>query len=1081
MFVIKRTNDAEEVSFDKVLKRIKLLSENLQVNFYEVAQKVCTRIFDGVRTSELDELAAQMCSSMMLDHPDYGTLASRIIISNHHKNTSPSFSETVQYLFDNTDLHGNHNPLITNEFYEIVRNNKEKLNSYIDYGRDYNFDYFGFKTLEKAYLMRVGGRVVERPQHMFMRVALGIHGNDIKDALQTYDMMSTKHFVHATPTLFNSGTKVPQMSSCYLYGMDDSIDGIFKCLKDCAHISKYAGGIGIHIHNVRARNSVIRGTNGVSTGIVPMLRVYNSTARYVNQCFAPDTLVMTIDGARRIDSVLPRDKVLTIDGTYQQVLGVAKNDLYCQEILEFTSPYMVDAVRVTKVHELYALDTATNECKYIPAEAFDTENHMMCFPIEVVADRVLDEATLNFIKFCGLFKQYGRVFANGYDYSIKCNNMLSVSLITQVLRHYGVRYWLYHNKSNASKIVRWVHSALMPCLTSTRIAFENGVTGAKAYLEGVFMNSIDSFIEVTNGAQFDYQMIAVNAETILSCYVAPNGACAMQIDENPGAATIRDLDIDVLWFKVNTVRKTVYTGPVYDLNVRDNHNYTTTMGLVHNSGRRNGSIAVYMEPWHGDIEHFLEMRKNHGNEEERARDLFYALWIPDIFMKRVHDGGMWSLMCPDQCKGLSDCFGDDFDILYKSYEEKGMYLKQVKAQDLWFRILESQIETGTPYMLYKDHVNKKNMQSNIGIVKSSNLCSEIVEVSDHKTCAVCNLASMCLPTYVDDKCGEHSFDFDRLHEAVKIVVKNLNKVIDRNFYPIEEAKSSNLRDRPIGIGVQGLADVFAMLKTPYESERARTINRMIFETMYHAALEASMELAKKLSPYETFEGSPASCGILQFDLWDVEPSDRYDWIGLKTKIKEHGLRNSLVLAPMPTASTSQIMGFTESFEPITSNIYKRKTLAGEFILVNRFLVNDLQEQGLWNSEIKNHIIVDEGSIQNISQIPQEIRDRYKTVWECKMRNIIDMAADRGAFIDQSQSMNLYVENPEFKKLTAMHFYAWRKGLKTGMYYLRSKAKSSAQKFTVDPRLEKQLKEKTYANKSIDDEQEEPQVCETCSA
>jgi len=1075
MFVIKRNGEREEVSFDKVLRRVKALSGELQVNFFEVAQKVCTRIYDGVKTSELDELAAQMCSSLILEHPDYGTLASRIIVSNHHKNSSPSFSETIQILYDNKDSQGVPNPLVSDELYEIVQKHKEKLNSYLDYNRDFNFDYFGFKTLEKAYLLRVNGKAVERPQHMFMRVALGIHGCDIKDALQTYDLMSTKHFVHATPTLFNSGTRVPQMSSCYLYGMDDSIDGIFKCLKDCAHISKYAGGIGLHIHNVRARNSVIRGTNGISTGVVPMLRVYNNTARYVNQCFTPETLVQTETGPKRIVDVQLMDQVLTFDGSFKPVLQVASRALVDEEILEFYSPFVFDPVRVTKVHELYALDTTTMNRSYIPANEFDTNKHMMGFPLQTVYNpsQILDQETYDFFKFCGMFQQYGRTFSNGVDHSIRCIKHDAYLLAIKVLKYYGMRYWTYHNRSNGFKIVRWIKSHLMPSITSTSNVLDSGTKGVCAYIDGVFCNSHDDYcIEVDSASKaLHYQIIAANGGTLLKGYKTLDGKYVLQRDDDR-TETIIELDANIMWFKLSSVRKTTYSGNVYDLNVYNNHNYTTSMGIVHNSGRRNGSIAVYMEPWHADVEHFIEMRKNHGNEEERARDLFYAMWIPDLFMKRVQEDKMWSLMCPDTCKGLNDCFGEEFDKLYELYENKGMFVKQIRAQELWFGILQSQIETGTPYMLYKDHINKKNMQSNIGVIKSSNLCVEIVEYSDEKTCAVCNLASLCLPTYVNT--SSRTFDYEKLHDTVKVIVKNLNKIIDRNFYPIEEARTSNMRDRPIGIGVQGLADVFALLKIPFESNDARVINKNIFETMYHAALEASCELAHKLAPYTTFVGSPASKGILQFDLWGVAPSERYDWEKLRVDIKTHGLRNSLLLAPMPTASTSQIMGFTESFEPITSNIYKRKTMAGEFILVNKYLVNDLQDLGLWTADIKNHIIVNEGSIQHIDAIPQDIRERYKTVWECKMRNIIDLAADRGAFIDQSQSMNLYVENPDMKKLTAMHFYAWNKGLKTGMYYLRTKAKSSAQKFTVDPRLEKQIKEKQLLA-------QEDQGCINCSA
>lgn len=1061
MKVVKRTGQTEDVSFDKVIRRIKLLSKDLSVEIYDIAQKVVSRIYDGVKTSELDELAAQICSSMIVEHPDYGTLASRIIISNHHKNTSPSFSETVTVLYNNTDLDGKPNPLVSEDLFNIVLKNKEKLNSYVNYHRDYSFDYFGFKTLEKAYLLRVKGSVVERPQHMFMRVALGIHGFDIKDAIQTYDLMSTKHFVHATPTLFNAGTPRPQCSSCYLIGMEDSIDGIFDTMKECALISKYAGGIGLWAHDIRARNSRIRGTNGTSTGIAPMLKVFNNIARYVNQ-----------------------------------------------------------------------------------------------------------------------------------------------------------------------------------------------------------------------------------------------------------------------------------------------------------AGKRNGSIAVYLEPWHADVEQFLEMKLPQGTEEDRARDLFYALWIPDLFMQRVKDGKQWSLMCPDQCPGLSDVWGDKFVELYESYEKQGKFIKQVNAQDIWFKVLQSQIESGVPYLCYKDAANRKSNQQNLGTIKSSNLCvapetmvltdkgyypikdlrdqhvkvwngkvmsdtivkqtgrqqklitvkfdngmslrctpyhkfyiemdlqlqvkeagqlepgmklvhydlptlnvdygktlenayeqgwssakgtssivplnytlaskikwlegyvdgngiinhnciqvsnankefcttvffmlqtlgiktsiiedlesssfimtihnnyvhdlttlgfkpkmldisaldanqitkksihvvgiedngyyddtycfneplehkgmfngvltgqcSEIIEFSDKKESSVCNLASVCLPTYVGmTEEALPYFDFERLHEVTKVITKNLNKVIDINFYPVEKTRRSNLRHRPIGIGVQGLADTFIKMRMAYDSTEARQLNRQIFETIYHAALEQSMEISRKRhdiltylpddaneydlhlnefekevintkfpGAYSTFEGSPASKGLLQFDLWNVVPSERYDWNKLKKDIQTYGIRNSLLLAPMPTASTSQIMGFNEAFEAITSNLYKRKTLAGEFILVNKYLVKDLVELGLWSKEMKDIIIINDGSIQSIDKIPQHIKDIYKIVWEIKQKVLIDMAADRGAFICQSQSLNLFIEDPTFQKLSSMHFYSWQQGLKTGIYYLRTRPKASAQKFTIDPTLMRQVK-----NKNVETNEE----CTMCSA
>jgi|UniRef100_A0A6C0BFJ9 ribonucleoside-diphosphate reductase alpha chain len=793
MRVIKRTGTVENVSFDKVLNRIKNLSSDLSIDVYDISQKVCSRIFDNVRTSQLDELAAHICSSLIIEHPDYGVMASRIIISNHQKNTSPSFSETIQLMYDNVSSDGERNSLVSEELYQIVMKNKEKLNNYIDYSRDFLFDYFGFKTLERSYLLKIGGKVIERPQHMLMRVALGVHGDDIKDALQTYDYMSKKYFVHATPTLFNAGTPRAQCSSCFLLANnEDSISGIYSSLGECAQISKYAGGIGLHIHDVRARGSKIRGTNGTSTGIIPMLRVFNNTARYVNQ-----------------------------------------------------------------------------------------------------------------------------------------------------------------------------------------------------------------------------------------------------------------------------------------------------------SGKRNGSIAVYLEPWHADIEGFLELRKNHGNEEERTRDLFLALWIPDLFMERVKENGVWSMMCPDQCKGLSDVYGEEFVKLYTQYEAEGKYVKQVNAQDLWFKILESQIETGTPYLLYKDAANTKSNQKNLGTIKSSNLCSEIVEYSSPDEIAVCNLASICLPTYVEyDTNGVPFYNFDKLHEIAKIITKNLNKVIDINFYPVEKARVSNLKHRPIGIGIQGLADTFALMKLAFESDAALKLNSEIFATIYHGALESSMEIAKKRhefaselrsagndmtqertnelksymkytdydpqyeseypGAYLTFKGSPASQGLLQFDLWNATPSKRYDWDGLKNDIVKYGLRNSLLVAPMPTASTSQIMGFNESFEAFTSNMYKRKTLAGEFVVINKYLINDLIAKNLWNKTIRDKIIIGDGSIQHIENIPEDIKALYKTVWEIRQKHVIDHSAARGIYVCQSQSMNLYMEDPDFKKLTSMHFYAWGKGLKTGVYYLRSKPRASTQKFTIEP-------------------------------
>ncbi len=758
MFVIKRNGKQESVKFDKVTARIEKLSYSLSplVNVHEVAKKTIEGIYNGVPTTQLDNLAAETAASLTTIHPDYAILASRIAVSNLHKNTTKSFSATMRKLHQYTDkATGRKTPMIADDVMAVIDEHADLLDSTIIYDRDYGFDYFGFKTLEKSYLLRIDDKIVERPQHMYMRVAVGIHKNDIEEVIKTYNMLSERWMTHATPTLFNAGTPKPQMSSCFLLTMkDDSIDGIYDTLKQTAKISQSAGGIGLSIHNIRATGSYIGGTNGTSNGIVPMLRVFNDTARYVDQ----------------------------------------------------------------------------------------------------------------------------------------------------------------------------------------------------------------------------------------------------------------------------------------------------------GGGKRKGAFAIYLEPWHADVFSFLDLRKNHGKEELRARDLFYALWISDLFMKRVEANGDWSLFCPNEAPGLSDCWGKEFEELYERYEAEGRARKTIKAQELWFAILDSQIETGTPYMLYKDAANGKSNQQNLGTIKSSNLCTEIMEYTSPDEVAVCNLASLALPRFVIN--GE--FDHQKLYEVTYQVTRNLNKIIDNNYYPVPEAEYSNLRHRPIGLGVQGLADVFIMLRLPFESDLARMLNQNIFETIYFAAMTASKDLAKELGAYETFAGSPVSKGIFQFDMWGVSPSDRWNWEVLREEVKTHGVRNSLLVAPMPTASTSQILGNNECFEPYTSNIYTRRVLSGEFIVVNKHLLKDLVELGLWNSDMKNRIIAANGSIQHIDEIPTHIKELYKTVWEIKQRSIIDMAADRGAFICQSQSLNLFVDSPTTSKLTSMHFYAWRKGLKTGMYYLRTQAAAQAVQFTVQKQYEQQV-------------------------
>ncbi len=751
MFVIKRNGRKESVKFDKITARIQKLSYGLSslVDPIDVAKKVIQGLYDGVSTTELDSLAAETAASLTTKHPDYALLASRIGVSNLHKNTTKSFSETMLNLYDYADaVTGRKMPLIADDVMEIIKGNADLLDSSIIYDRDFGFDYFGFKTLEKSYLLRIDGKIVERPQHMYMRVAIGIHKNDMESVIQTYNLMSERWFTHATPTLFNAGTPKPQMSSCFLLSMkDDSIDGIYDTLKQTARISQSAGGIGLAIHNVRATGSYIGGTNGTSNGIVPMLKVFNDTARYVDQ----------------------------------------------------------------------------------------------------------------------------------------------------------------------------------------------------------------------------------------------------------------------------------------------------------GGGKRKGAFAIYLEPWHADVFEFLDLRKNHGKEEMRARDLFYALWVPDLFMKRVEANEDWSLFCPHEAPGLHDCYGKKFEDLYEQYETEGRARKTIKAQDLWFAILEAQIETGTPYLLYKDAANLKSNQQNLGTIKCSNLCTEIIEYTNPGEVAVCNLASLALPRFVID--GQ--FDFAKLYEITYQATKNLNCVIDNNYYPVEEARNSNLRHRPVGVGVQGLADVFILMRLPFESDLAKVLNRNIFETIYFAAMSASKDLAKEQGAYETFNGSPLSKGLFQFDLWGIKPSDRHDWEGLREEVKQYGVRNSLLVAPMPTASTSQVLGNNECFEPYTSNIYTRRVLSGEFIIVNKHLLKDLVNLGLWSNSMKDRIILANGSVQHIEEIPAPIRELYKTVWEIKQRNLIDMAADRGAFICQSQSLNLFVDNPNSAKLTSMHFYAWKKGLKTGMYYLRTQAASKAVQFTVE--------------------------------
>ena len=963
MEVIKRNGIREPVSFDKILERIGKQSAGLEVNSTALAQKVVAQLYNGVHTSELDELTAQIAANLTTTHPDYGMVASRIIISNHQKSTHSSFSETVHDLANQIAPNGEPFSYVSNEIITIVNTHGPAIDARIDYDRDFLLDYFGFKTMEKSYLIRNSAGIVrERPQHLWMRVALAIWSTNLERAFETYDMMSQKYFTHATPTLFNAGTPHQQLSSCFLMGINDSIQEIYKTLGDCAVISKHAGGIGMHCSNIRAKGSIIRGTNGKSNGLVPMLRVFNNTARYVDQCFTAETEVyamykidgVSYTGPKKICTLQPDDSVLTSHGIYHYVRKVITHS-YNGELLSIIIQGADGPTNVTPEHPIISI------------------------------------------------KNPGA--------------LLFSELIPRVSR--GLTS-IEYNRVGELNIGDYVGYPK-----------ETKITHAEFY-KGFYWRRIES---------------------------------------------IESSDVSIT---------------LYDLEVEGPHDYTVVnLGVAHNGGgKRNGSFAIYLEPWHADVEDFLRLKLNGGAEEERARDLFYALWIPDLFMRRVEEGGSWTLFCPDEAPGLADCHGVEFDELYARYESEGRGKRTVEAQKLWFQILDTQIETGTPYLLYKDAANAKSNQKNLGTIKSSNLCTEIIQYTSPTEIAVCNLASIALPTYVDKE--TRTFNFDKLRTAVKTATRNLNRVIDINYYPIPETRTSNMLHRPVGLGIQGLADVFAILRIAWESSEAARLNQLIFEHMYYAAVESSHEIALETKSYSSFIGSPISKGILQPDLWKITPiteqEHTLDWPILRLKAST-AMANSLLVAPMPTASTSQILGFNEAFEPVTSNIYTRRTIAGEFILVNKYLINELMELKLWSDDMKQLIIAYNGSVQDIHAIPQEVRERYKTSWEIKQKTLIDMAASRGAFICQSQSLNLFVADPTYSKLTSMHFYGWKKGLKTGIYYLRTKAGVQAQKFTVDPKLlakvnavpKKESRKELLDRLAREYEDEQSKGCTTCSS
>jgi ribonucleoside-diphosphate reductase alpha chain len=1451
MFVTKRNGHREIMSFDKILKRIKKVGQeaNVKINYTSLTMKVIDQLYDGISTTKIDELTSEQCASLSSTHPDYNILAGRISVSNHHKNTKSSFYQVMKDLYNYKDQHRNNYPLISQTLYKTICHfGKEKVDSLCDYNRDYLIDYFGFKTLERAYLMRINKKMVERPQHMWLRVSLGIHDRDWERAAETYNYMSQKYFTHATPTLFNAGTPHPQLSSCYLMSMeDDSIDGIFNTLKDCALISKWAGGIGLHIHNVRASGSQIRGTNGTSNGIVPMLKVFNNTAKYVDQCITPETFIYTTDGPMEIQNVVANDtNIFNSDGKPETIDNVLEHP-YEGDMLSIQNMHALDPLRITPEHPIYVLQDQEKglnynviknrlekkiiRCEFIEAKEL-TLNDFMVYHIPTY------ENDIHLISKEDCY-MYGILLGDGSMSSAYLNGYVSLhtenkkhilTFIENYFQSKCVQYFIDNGNSENVKRIRWNKNIALPFRHSDLYNTQKEkyiskkwlnlpVEKAKYIVKGLIDTDGCKQKEITfdntsrlliEGLRYLLLRMGILSsgyirDRIGETHVTKYGSTitnqkisyCLRIPKTEDMIALLDLPKtetghfhkyfkyeNMLFSRIKSIDLSEYHGTLYDLQMKDIHDYMIHNGIIHNGGgKRNGSFAIYLEPWHADIEMFLQMRKNHGDEELKARDLFYALWVPDLFMKRVQTGGQWTLMCPSECPGLSDVIGDDFVALYEKYEADGKGRQTMSARDLWFQILDSQMETGTPYLLFKDASNQKSNQQNLGVIKSSNLCvspgtniltseghfpiyslwagnypetniegnktvevwngsefseveimktgenvrflkvetsdgaflectpyhkfyirdgsgkvdikeahnllpgdlldhsdfpvidgketfgpdkvavqegcqtgkynltmtektvkplyvpinhsiqekmewfssfiepyvvamlerkedsirvtsisrifledlkyllqtcgintvvdkdfthdnyldaeylehtenlsqwvitavqirylketqkslqfstfqwnleplnetqktsiymrpnvrvlsvsqseliddsycftepkahagifngirtsqcTEIIEYSDENETAVCNLASIALPAFILKE--TKTFDFEKLHDITRIVTRNLNKVIDINFYPTPKTERSNFRHRPIGLGVQGLADVFFMLKLSFSSEEAKHLNKRIFETIYHAALEESCLMAQEDGYYETFPGSPASKGILQFDMWtDADPGKHhYDWHDLKDRIEKHGLRNSLLVAPMPTASTSQILGYNECIEPITSNIYSRRTLAGEFILVNKYLMQEMLEKDLWNETFKNQMIANNGSIQGMQYLPEDIRERYRTVWEIPMRDLVDMAADRGAFICQSQSLNLWLEDPNYKTMTSMHFYSWQKGLKTGIYYLRRRPKHNAQQFTIEP--EKRSGPSTgQTTTQLTAPKEEEIGCEMCSS
>tara|TARA_A100001011_G_C14316441_1_gene848223 strand:- start:288 stop:4208 length:3921 start_codon:yes stop_codon:yes gene_type:complete len=1279
MHVIKRSGNKEAVAFDKILNRVKILGgeNNLKINYSALVIKVIDQLHDNISTSKIDELTAEQAASLATKHPDYGKLASSLVVSNLQKNTSNSFSEAMNKLYKFVDDQiGTH--LLSDEFINVVNKHSEYFDNLVDYNRDYLIDYFGFKTLERAYLMHINKKIIERPQYMWLRVAISLHLDDLPKVKETYDLMSQKYFTHATPTLFNAGTPRPQLSSCFLIAMEsDSVDGIYNTLKECANISKWAGGIGLHIHNIRGTGSHIRGTNGTSNGIIPMLGVFNKTARYIDQCVTPETYIYTKNGSIEIQNIKNSDYIYNSKGQIEKIDNILEHS-YDGDIYNIETMHSINTLQITPEHPVLVMvdqSKGTNFniiTKRIEAceknknimDIFENnaENENEIFqwkeaknltyddmPVFVIPTYSEDNNKLSW-KDCYM---YGIILGDGSLSNKYTNGYISMHTINkrEILEfcksYFDEKYVEYkiQTEGNITRL-RWNKTIHLPfrysdiydnnqekhiCSEWLNLPIEkakyivkglidtDGCKNKEVVFDSTSYNLIENmrFLLLKMGIPTSgYKRDRIGEKHTTERGIIENKKISycLRIPQTKELCELLEIEYTSKFFKflryknllftrIKSIKKSHYEGTLYDLQLKETHNYMIHNGIIHNGGgKRAGSFAIYIEPHHPDIEEFLDLKKNHGDEELRARDLFYALWISDLFMERVQTNAKWSLFCPDQTPGLSDCYGQAYKDLYLQYEEAGKYVKQIEARDLWIKILDSQMETGTPYMLYKDAVNYKSNQKNLGTIKSSNLCTEITEFSSPDETAVCNLASIGLTKFVKEtenpfsnvkvyskkNCnwclllkallrkrnidfeeivldseeeikefketynvttvpqlidnGEliggyniieeklrHRFDYKKLHEVTKVITNNLNKIIDINYYPTPKTKRSNLNHRPIGIGVQGLADVFILMDIPFESEEAKVININIFKTIYHAALEKSLELSqdriadikylrdeyknnwdfahendicteylifnntdassetakltderieqalKHIKPirkeieyltkdksghkstagaYQSFDDCPASKGLLQFDFWKVDPNKdselKYDWNTLKANICKYGIRNSLLVAPMPTASTSQILGNNECFEPLTSNIYSRRTLAGEFVVANKYLIEDLMHLDMWNETIKNNIIQNKGSIQYIHTIPQRIKDKYKIVWEIPIKHLINMSKDRGAYICQSQSLNLWVEEPNAKTLTNMHFYSWKQGLKTGIYYLRRKPRHQPQQFTIEP-------------------------------